>query len=132
MKWFLTAIVALTAAGVVESTADTPRKTPASPWNWAGFYVGGHFGYAWALDTTHGGSAGGPPLDITFHFNDVFGGLQAGYNFVVTPKVVFGIEFDVSAADMRSDFLPEAANRLNSSVIRRFGTARGRVGYVVD
>lgn len=132
MKWLFTAIVALTTAGIVESAADMPNKTSTAPWNWTGFYVGGHIGYAQAYDDSYGGLPGNTPTYNLYNFRDVFGGLQAGYNFAVGQKGMLGIEVDVSATNMRDEFMPFAPTVLTQDKIHGFGTARGRAGYVVD
>ena len=47
------AMVALAAAGPALA-ADLPLKAQppvAAAWNWSGFYIGGHAGYAWGRDS---------------------------------------------------------------------------------
>src|SRR6516165_3362130 len=94
--------------------ADGPTKIPPeqpespSPFDWTGFYLGGHVGYAagtsnWAARTT---AASTPPLTGSVdRFNaydafkgtgSFFNGLQAGYNYMLPSHFVVGIEADIS------------------------------------
>ena len=86
--------------------ADLPARMPvkapppvvAAVYNWTGFYVGGHVGYAWgrsktdvlpsdALDCDNG-----PQCETISHkTRGAFGGLHAGYNWQVN-SIVFGLE----------------------------------------
>lgn len=118
--------------------------TPA-PFDWTGFYIGGHFGYAtgtanWAA--TEGGAAV-PTLNGSLDlFNgydpfkgsgSFFGGLHAGYNIMLPSRFVVGIEADVSAPNTIagnqtiSSALSGQANYADT--VLQFGTARGRIGY---
>lgn len=122
MKKFLLSGVALAAfiAAVPASAADMARRGPvykapaAAPlFDWTGFYIGAHGGYGW-------GSFGG--LDPS----GAFGGGQIGVNWQFAPNWVWGVEADISGANM-DDSVAGVSVKTDM-----FGTARARLGYTVD
>src|SRR5437660_4273271 len=108
----LAGVVVLAFAGGLARAADDamPVKAPtALPFfDWTGFYVGGHFGYAggrsnWTADTVAGpgpGASGSLDLFVPFdpftEAGSYFAGLQVGYNRMLPNRVVLGAEADVS------------------------------------
>jgi high affinity Mn2+ porin len=130
--------------------ADLPLKAPVpkAVYDWTGFYVGGHFGYA-AGDTGWAATEAGaavPSLNGSFDLfksydpfkgtGSYFVGLQAGYNYMLPSRFVIGFEADVSAPNtlagsqtISSALIGQAS--YNDTVLQ-FGTARGRVGYAFD
>lgn len=121
MKRLLLAAGALLATALPVVAGDLPlqRQNYYQPnvantlFNWTGFYVGGSAGYSW------GSSIGG-------NTNGFIGGVQAGYNFQVSPSVVFGAETDISytSADEKRGGAKFSADYL--------GTIRARLGYSLD
>jgi outer membrane immunogenic protein len=140
----LLSCVALTALSAVDRTlaADlsrampvkAPAIAPAPIYDWSGIYVGGHVGGALdhrdvavystvtgALLTTGSGDIG-----------SAAGGGQIGFNYVVAPNWVVGIEADVSATDLGGQTpitTYATGSDQHSNKLDLFGTARGRVGY---
>jgi outer membrane immunogenic protein len=115
--------LAVAAFAAPANAADMPSRAPvykAAPlpiFNWTGFYAGVHAGYGW------GDSENLSP-------NGWFGGGQVGYNWQFTPSWVFGLEADLSGADINDSNgggLPITSSKTNA-----FGTARARLGYTVD
>ena len=155
-RLLIAAAVAAVAAVDSAAAADQlvlPTKAPPKPpaYDWAGLYVGGHFGYAggtsrWSATDSGGGIptlAGS--LDLYNSFNafkgdgSYFAGLQAGYNFLLPSRVLLGIEADVSAPSTplgitgSQDFSSPAAGLANySDRVLQTGTLRGRFGYRFD
>jgi high affinity Mn2+ porin len=156
----LRVLFALAAAVPSWSTAHAgdaalrmPLKAPAADpaFDWTGWYFGGHFGIAsgyskWAA--TEAGAAA-PTLGGSFGlFNAVngfsgdgsyFAGLQAGYNQKLGSRLVLGAEVDVAfpsfpvglvGTQSFSSPLIGQANYQDS--VAYTGTARGRLGYVLD
>ena len=122
MKKFLLSGVALAAliVAVPASAADMAArgqvyKAPAAAplFDWTGFYIGAHGGYGW-------GSFGG--LDPA----GAFGGGQVGVNWQFAPNWVWGVEADISGANLNDSV---AGVNVKTDV---FGTARARLGYTVD
>src|SRR5579872_3129300 len=92
------------AAGNAASAADLPIKAPPSQSQdlWTGAYVGAHVGYAlgnsdWtAFDTGSGAPVASGLLDFYRKFGGLFGGLQLGYNYQISPHWVAGMEADIT------------------------------------
>jgi high affinity Mn2+ porin len=130
-----------------------PLKAPAiANYDWAGFYVGGHIGYAggnsnWTATPAQGGlpATSGSldlflPMDNFAQAGSFFEGLQAGYNYMLPNRMVFGVEADASfpswpnlagitiggSSNFNSPVLGPATYR---ETVLAFGTARGRIGY---
>ncbi|MBU6463748.1 MAG: carbohydrate porin [Bradyrhizobium sp.] len=133
------------------AAADLPLKAPAAAdtvFNWTGFYIGGHFGYAagranW-LATDVGAAA--PVVSESFDlFNEYdafkgtgsyFAGLQAGYNYLLPSHWLIGLEADISApntlAGSQTISTPLDGQANYSDTVLQFGTARARLGYAFD
>ena len=83
------AVLMLAASG---ANADGYRRggpVYSSPWNWTGFYIGGHAGYAWSDVTWDNVSLTGEP--VSNDDSGFIGGGQVGYNWQFG-QVVLGIE----------------------------------------
>jgi outer membrane immunogenic protein len=113
-------------------------KAPAmiSPaYDWSGFYIGANVGGAWIREssstTALNGAVGGGGNRGTGlgGRSGVVGGGQIGYNFMVAPNFLLGIEADVDGTSLSGSALsPSGADRGNAK-IDAFGTVRGRVGF---
>ncbi|MGB6538273.1 MAG: carbohydrate porin [Xanthobacteraceae bacterium] len=152
------ALVALAqSADGADLSSVPPTKAPpiaAAPgaYDWTGFYVGAHLGYAagWSDWSATPVSAAAPTLSGSFSlfqpydaFTDsgsYFGGVQAGYNDMLPNRFVIGGEADVSFPAFPnlasfsiggSSGLVSPAGRAESygESARAFGTLRGRIGY---
>ena len=131
-----------------------PLKAPPLPqvYDWSGFYVGGHMGYAagnsdWTASPAQAGlpeTAGTLsvflPLNGFFESGSFLAGVQTGYNYMLSNRVVIGVEADASfPAFPNADRLSvSGSSSFNSAVLGpatlsetalSFGTVRGRVGY---
>jgi len=123
---------ALAAAALASLTlfdiaiADAAPKKPAplmmvDPWT--GFYIGGYVGGAWANDETPGQEFSTSGLDA---------GVLAGYNFHITPSVVFGLEasFGFLRLDNKSTFDDfTARSDWNGEATARLGFLVGQPGW---
>jgi outer membrane immunogenic protein len=90
-----------------------PPQTYNSLFNWTGFYVGGHGGYAW------GSTAGLNP-------DGFVGGAQLGYNYQFSPNGVVGIESDISTSS-----ISDSGGGVKFGM-DYLGTIRARAGYTSD
>jgi high affinity Mn2+ porin len=133
--------------------ADLPLKMPlktlsnASPFDWTGFYFGGHLGYAtgtsnWVATMT---GASTPPLsgsvdlfksyDAFKGTGSYFSGLQAGYNYKLPSRLVVGIESDISPPNTITGTQVISSHLIGQAsyddTVLGSGTARGRIGYTV-
>jgi outer membrane immunogenic protein len=111
-KLLLTAVL---AAGLQASGAVAADMDVSAPYDWSGFYVGGHIGQSWAEGHYHVDPVG----TFGFDADALRFGVLAGYNHV-TDGILVGIEADISfgeADDAFSviddfDIEPEATLRL--------------------
>jgi high affinity Mn2+ porin len=156
------ALLSTVAAGVIVqmtgplAAADLPiaYKAPPIPraYDWSGFYVGGHLGVAagnsdWTADPTVAGlpaTSGSLNVfqapDHFFESGSFFAGAQAGYNRMLSNRILIGAEADVSFhpfPDVNGLSITGVSN-FNSPVLGpaslsetaiTFGTVRGRIGY---
>jgi outer membrane autotransporter protein len=84
---------------------------------WAGFYIGGHFGGVTSSETVDG---------LSTDPSGVLGGLQAGYNYMVAPNWLVGIEGELSWT---------SAKGTNADGVKSqhkwYDTLDARLGYVM-
>jgi outer membrane immunogenic protein len=143
MKRWIGATAALAALGAVSAQAAdlAPRPYTKAPayvapvYNWGGFYVGAHIGYGWGRAHTDQFLANGTfDQNNTLDRDGVFGGGQIGYNLMLSPNWLIGIEADISGADIKgsADNVNGTATIHSRSTVDYFGTVRGRLGYAVD
>ena len=136
-----------TAAMAADAPVKMPLKAPVNPpyYDWTGFYVGAHGGYATGYSKWSGTEPGAPfptlsgSLDF-FHAFDgfkgtgsYFVGLQAGYNYMLPSRVVLGAEADVTFPSNISGLQvissPATGTASYAEQVQYSGTVRGRVGY---
>jgi outer membrane immunogenic protein len=117
----------------VQPVYKAPAAAPLA-YDWRGFYVGGHVGAVNAkidsttIDIATGLATGTNSASRT----SAFGGGQIGYNFLVAPNWLLGVEADISGASIKANFTetPAGTTVNDSHKNDLFGSARGRVGYV--
>ena len=129
----LGSVCAIAADLGVQPVYKSPAAAPPLAYDWRGFYVGGHVGAANAtVDSTTIDIATGLPTGTgSTSRTGAFGGGQVGYNFLVAPNWLLGIEADISGASIRANITESVAGTTVNDAFRNdlFGTARGRVGY---
>jgi high affinity Mn2+ porin len=151
----LAALLPLVAPAIAaDLPVAMPVKAPpiSTEYDWTGFYLGGHLGYAGGSSswTANSITAAVPSISGSFSllqrfdpFNEAgsfFGGLQVGYNYMFPNRFVIGAEVDTSAPAWpnlagisiggTSTFsAPLIAAESYSETILYFGSLRGRVGY---
>ena len=129
-------VASLLATGSMAQAADlyTPMAEPV-PSVWTGFYVGAHAGYNAADYNGLWTPSEIPALrGKDFDLDGFSGGLHVGYNWQMDSNFVFGIEGDVTGANM-SDFVPhmnpDTGSQYTSSMaaqIDLLASVRGRLG----
>ena len=141
MKKLLLAGVAAIAFGVSAHAADLPARMAtkaaayAAPYNWNGFYVGANVGWGWgAHDSDAFTDAGAFVSSVSTTRDGFIGGGQIGYNYMITPNILLGLEVDLSAADIKASSTSTTATGTSSTDSKDnwFSTARGRVGYAFN
>jgi outer membrane immunogenic protein len=127
------ALVALIVCGPV-SAADMPAPPSAAPgyyppplappiYNWAGFYFGGNAGGAWTMSNG--------PVNST-QTSGFIGGGQVGYNFLLPPSVLLGVEADFDGlTNTNSSITPDGIVQ-HDAKLNFLSTVRGRVGLTFD
>jgi high affinity Mn2+ porin len=119
----------------------------AAAYNWNGFYAGVHIGVAWGSSNwtkQPDGLAGSFNLfqrpDAFSEFGSWFGGVQAGYDYMLANRLVVGVAAEVSAPSFQnlnglsiggtSTFVsPTLGQESLSETVLDMGTVRGRIGY---
>jgi len=133
---------AVAAAGVFAglatapaSSADLPAKMPvkAPPpvpimASWAGFYVGGHVGYGYAVTSV--GDIGLPEPFIGIGGRGFTAGALAGYNTMLSARWVGGIEADGNWQDIKSK-ISIGSEQEELLKLGWSGSIRGRLGYLL-
>lgn len=98
MKSLRAICVALFALAMISAaSAKDPQPTPA--YNWSGFYGGLDGGVAWATQNVSDvacPSCNTIPASGSLKGNDIIGGVYAGYNLMLAPMWVVGVEGDWS------------------------------------
>ena len=117
-------------------------------YDWTGFHVGGHFGYATGSSDWSAAPAGvaGQSVagsldffrtyDISSQTGSYFGGLQAGYDYVSLSRLLLGLEVDVlfpsSIAGSQTTSSMPIGQASYAEAVEFSGTARGRIGYAFN
>lgn len=102
---------------------------------WSGFYVGGHFGWAWSdVQVTDINGYNGGAGNFGYDADGAFGGGQLGFNWQ-TGTFVFGVEGDIGYLNLNGEqqFPPYVGVRtpldsLSSTSGGIYGTITGRFG----
>jgi high affinity Mn2+ porin len=146
MGRFLLGSAALMTVALSDSASSGDLPNPAAvkapgavaAYDWSGFYVGADVGFAWGLTRPSGPNLNGS-LDFLHTFDafdgsgSQFGGLQAGYNYMLGPYLVLGGEVDISFPSTigNAQSLPASGNGVTGygDAVEVFGTVRGRIGY---
>jgi high affinity Mn2+ porin len=134
----IAAAVLIGAAG-----AHAAERGDASPFNWTGFYAGGHLGYSWG-DSEWRAQGPSGTAESSFDFfrafdafkgtGSYFAGLQAGYNYRLPSGVAIGFEADFVAPNTIMDEKTLSSLALGqasiSQTVEMSGTVRGRLGFI--
>ena len=132
----------IAAASAADMAVTMPVKAPVSPpaiYNWTGAYVGAHAGYRWADAQFTGaeydfGPVGFPARSNGLQPNGGIFGAHLGYNFMLSPTVLAGIEGDWtwgSARDGVTGTSLDGASFFSSRFKLNWqATIRGRLGVV--
>jgi len=138
-----TSVVALVFVSGTAVAADLPTKAPvykAPPavYNWSGYYIGAHAGYAWGDTTatdevaTNGACWNSCGFQWTGKPKGFVGGGQVGYNWQ-TGNWVLGVEADVGYLGTRgSKAAPISSDTIVNTDGGFYATARARLGVAFN
>jgi len=131
--------VAASAAAVAMAEDTMPTQAPASPYtnpayNWTGFYVGGHFTDTFGRVTS---TLSDPETVVSKNaFSNAFGGMQAGYNYMLPSRLMFGAEVDVTFPNfLENGNIFSRATPQGTTITDQIDdiiTLRARFGYAFD
>ena len=116
---------------------NAPPPPPIYTYNWTGFYVGGNLGGAWASSTLTDNFSG---ASLSGNNSGFIGGGQIGYNWLVAPQFVLGVEwmFDGTSISKSSNAITifngnvlqgSASTDWVQTIAARFGYAANNVLY---
>jgi high affinity Mn2+ porin len=144
----MSVLAVASGAQAADLSRALPTKAPlpsaSIPYDWTGFYLGAHLGYAggsshWSTSGASGEFSLYQGFDAFKDTGSYFEGFQAGYNFMLPNRIVIGGEIDGSfpsfpnsarvsiggSSALSSPFGPETFQETMLSS----GTVRGRLGY---
>jgi outer membrane immunogenic protein len=127
----LIAAVPAIAFAQIASAADMPVKAPAdkapiiTPYNWTGFYVGGHLGYLWGRTTL---VDNGVVTETNAPTDGVIGGALGGYNWQ-NGSLVLGVEGDFGWTNAHGNGATFLSTEIFHYDINWTSHIRGRAGY---
>jgi high affinity Mn2+ porin len=141
--------LATTSTGLAaDLTPSYPVKAPPLPaaYDWSGFYVGGHIGYAWgnsnwAATGADGNASGALNLSQGVNVFNESGswneGVQFGYNTMFKNRIILGAEADftfpayqnLSGLSTGNTATYAGGNVSYTDTLLASGTVRARIGY---
>ncbi len=141
MKGLLVAgvsLIALAGRAYAEDLSGAMAvKAPAAPvpyYDWTGFYVGGHAAYS--LGHANSTLSDPDPTASSNAFNSQYGGLQAGYNYVLPSQLLLGIETDITFPQFFENGLIFTGETTQGTTVTDqidyVATLRGRFGYAFE
>jgi high affinity Mn2+ porin len=133
-------------ARAADLSAVLPSKAPpptAVAYDWTGYYIGAHLGYAGGSSRWSSAPGLSGTLDLYNSFDafkgtgSYFLGLQAGYDRMLASRWVIGVEADVSFPSFSAHTVggavtfsaPSTGLASYAEQAEFFGTLRGRIGY---
>jgi len=130
------ALVATADAADLRIKAPAYRAPPPiALYDWTGFYIGGHVGYAWTDKNWR--LASGVDL-VSYTAEGVIGGVQGGYNWQ-TGSWVIGVEAQASWGQVRTGAVwidpitdPVAPTKRTGTTVENLGTVAVRAGHAWD
>ncbi|MGB6760309.1 MAG: outer membrane beta-barrel protein, partial [Xanthobacteraceae bacterium] len=128
-------------SGALPTKAPPPAVLAA--YDWSGFYLGGHAGYAFGGSDWTSAQAGVPSVAGAFDFSNgynlssgtgsYFLGFQAGYDYMTASRWLFGVQADVSFPSFvgGTNTISSIATGTVSELerVEFSGHVLGRVGY---
>jgi outer membrane immunogenic protein len=130
-KVFLGSVAVTALLAIPAQAADMPVKAPLAPvvtTSWAGFYIGAHVGYGYANTAVEVPEANFGRFIGIGGKGWVAGGL-AGYNVMLSPRWVAGLEVDGSWQNIKTKMSGSEGDLKLS--LDWSASVRGRLGYLI-
>jgi len=105
-----------------------PVKAPALTTAWSGSYIGLQGGYAWGHEPVIDGVFG---QASSLNPSGGFGGSQTGYNWLIAPRCVFGLESETSFGSLTDSRLSSGGVAVTTK-LDLFGSERARLGFLLN
>jgi len=125
--------LSLFALDAPAGAADMPVKAPhiQAVFDWTGLYIGAHAGYS--RGSSSAVLSDPTTLAASNTFSGTIGGVQAGYNVLMSSGLLLGVEADITFPNfLTSNSIVSSLATAQSDVTEQWdyvATARGRVGY---
>ncbi len=143
LLWGMVILAALVGAPAfgADMAVKAPMSAPAPAFSWTGFYIGGDVGGVWAHQSVSDdpcATCNTFPASGTLNGSGVAGGIYAGYNFMIAPTWLLGIEADWTGTHLSaSTTAPQVngggvhAGQINAwqRDLKWLATVRGRLGF---
>jgi high affinity Mn2+ porin len=129
----------------VNDKAPVSLGATLPPYDWTGFYLGGHIGYGFgSSNVSTPGLSTSLSLDQKFdNFNEsgtLIGGFQGGYNYLLPNRILIGVEADatfpvypnlqnIALGGTRTFTSPTFGSETYRDTLNASGTVRLRLGY---
>jgi high affinity Mn2+ porin len=121
-------------AADVSAIGTMPFKAPPIPnYDWSGFYFGGNVGYG--RGSARNRLFDPNPTAADSSFDSLFGGMQFGYNYRLSSRLLVGIEGDFSFPNYLDDGIVASRSTQAGSLTEKLdfvSTLRVRAGYTFD
>ena len=132
--WAL-ACVSVLVGGPARAGNSTASQNWLQPrFDWSGWYVGGHVAYS--MGRANSTLSDPDPATLGNSFSSLYGGLQAGYNYVLPSHLLLGIEADVTFPNFFENGAIFTAGTIQGTTVTDqidyIATLRGRFGYAFD
>ena len=134
--WVLACVSVFVGGPARAGDSTASQNWPAPRFDWGGWYVGGHVAYSLGRGTS---TLSNPnPISVGDLFSSLYGGVQAGYNYVFPSRLLLGAEADITFPNfqMYTDGLIFTGGTVQGTTVTDqidyIATLRGRFGYALD
>ena len=134
--WVLACVSVFVGGPARAGDSTASQNWPAPRFDWGGWYVGGHVAYSLGRGTS---TLSNPnPISVGDSFSSLYGGVQAGYNYVFPSRLLLGAEADITFPNFQrfTDGLIFTGGTVQGTTltdqIDYIATLRGRFGYALD
>ena len=134
--WVLACVSVFVGGQARAGNSTVSQNWPAPRFDWGGWYVGGHVAYSLGRGTSTLSNSN--PISVGDSFSSLYGGVQAGYNYVFPSRLLLGAEADITFPNFQrfTDGLIFTGGTVQGTIVTDqidyIATLRGRFGYALD